>query len=478
MTLGCQEADSILAAYRHAIADLLLTEPLTDFVKYHFIVRLWRLTGDALEWQEHPALVRHIDDTGRSLKDAVRVAEIGGFDATCWDETSAALRAAGAFVPQQWRTSGQTSCLREGRKEITPEKIRLWFLMALVMKLHKLHDHDLESHPLYSDSCRSARSTLQASVKLFDPKHVSMRVMLLEDPAKVTNCIFFLRRLGLADFVDQTWAAFQHIWDTDLVRRPRNWSLYVYGLTHFVLCESRYYQSRINLDLFSDQYAAVSATSSSSAYREILDIFRHDAELLFGLENPDILAEVGLCFRLCGRDCDAICQRCTAFVKSCVRFCRLERRTILFPPGEVASKGLRRAEHSNCVALLLLATWNECFQAGPQFSRDRWEEILASCRPVAEVHLPEIPSSQGAGAKKASSSSGRSGKQATQSLPRPTLAAETYGEKRSRLEALGVLALHPSDKLPLSTGKRLPASWSASPSATLARPSQFSLAFR
>merc|ERR1712176_757922 len=114
-----------------------------------------------------------------------------------------------------------------------------------------------------------------------------------------------------------------------------------------------YYQRKLDIDLFDSKYAVISATSSSNAYRNILDILERNSDTILGTKNPDIIAEVGIAFRLCGREHKLVCQRCVDFIRSCVRYCGLERRTLLYSPNTSTSRGLRRSEHSNCLGLLL-----------------------------------------------------------------------------------------------------------------------------
>lgn len=378
-SFGCPEADAIVRTYRYAFRDLVLTEPLTDFVKYHFIVRLWRITGSP-EWAEHPSMYRHLDDCALRLQIAERVVELGGHDAANWTMSSPALQAAEAYVPQAWSKSGQSSSIHESKKDMTQEKIRLMFLMSVSIGLHKLFDHGLDKQPAYRKACQSARDTLTASCRFFDPHGPDMRIMLLEEPAKATNSIYYLRRMNIIDYVDAAWEVFNHVWELDLVRRPRNLELYTYGLTHFALNESIYYQERIDLEVFEAEYSMISEALSKQLYVKILDAIDQNIDGILNTENPDIIAEVGLAFRLCNKEQSSSCQRCVSFIRSCVRYCSLERRTMLFSPNSSASRGLRRSEHSNCVALLLLAAWPDQLFRGPIFNSDDWDKQVAKAR--------------------------------------------------------------------------------------------------
>eukprot|EP00451_Oxyrrhis_marina_P037445 CAMPEP_0204384468 /NCGR_PEP_ID=MMETSP0469-20131031/56894_1 /ASSEMBLY_ACC=CAM_ASM_000384 /TAXON_ID=2969 /ORGANISM="Oxyrrhis marina" /LENGTH=520 /DNA_ID=CAMNT_0051377097 /DNA_START=1 /DNA_END=1563 /DNA_ORIENTATION=+ len=420
--LGNSEADDILGTYRSGFQGLSLTEPLSDFSQYHFVTRIWRITGWG-EWKTQAAFVRHLHGTGKKLEAMLAVTDIGGSDVARWQAGSPALRAAEGLLPRALFKSGQTSSLRQAEKVVTAEKIQLWFLMVLAVAVHKLFDHDLHKHTKYHHLWHSSRAVLESSMHCFDPGWPAMKTMLLEDPAKCTNCLYFLRRIGVLDAVEAAWRQYQHVWDLDTLRRPRKLDLYLYGLTHFVLNESIFYQLRIDLEMCYASHQ-VGTAGLCCAYRWILNYFEANIDAILGLANPDIIAEVGLCFKVCSRTSIVVYQRCLEYVSSCVRFCSLERRTLLFSKDSDVSRGLRRSEHSNCVGLLLLAPWPSNLFWGPHYSGTEWERILATALDQRPRDLQVVPC-----------------------RTRKGTVVESYRDKRMRLESLGVLR----DRSPAAT---------------------------
>mmetsp|Transcript_23829 Transcript_23829/g.57769 ORF Transcript_23829/g.57769 Transcript_23829/m.57769 type:complete len:520 (+) Transcript_23829:23-1582(+) len=413
-SLGSCEADNILCTYRSGFQGFSLTEPLSDFCQYHFVTRVWRITGWG-EWKQQVAFVRHLHSTAKKLEAMLAVTEMGGHDVARWQAGSPALRAAESLLPRALFKSGQTSSLRQAERVVTAEKIQLWFLMVLAVAVHKLFDHDLHKHTKYCRVWSSARVVLEASVHCFDPCWPAMKTMLLEDPAKCTNCIYFLRRIGILDVVESAWQQYQHVWELDILRRPRKLDLYLYGLTHFVLNESIFYQLRIDLDLCYASHKAGKA-GLCCAYRWILSYFEANIEGILGLANPDIVAEVGLCFKVCSQTSSAAYPRCLEYIRACVRFCSLERRTLLFSQDSEASRGLRRSEHSNCVGLLLLAQWPQSLFWGPHYKDSEWDHVLEVTRDRSPDHVP-----------------------GASSCTRKGIVVESYRDRRIRLESLGVL---------------------------------------
>eukprot|EP00931_Biecheleriopsis_adriatica_P078230 TRINITY_DN5168_c0_g1_i4.p1 TRINITY_DN5168_c0_g1~~TRINITY_DN5168_c0_g1_i4.p1 ORF type:complete len:364 (+),score=62.81 TRINITY_DN5168_c0_g1_i4:87-1178(+) len=330
----------------------------------------------------------------------------------------------------------------------------------------KVLDHGLEIHQAFAEASAFAIEILKTSMEYFNPQRPGFQQLLLDDPVKSVNCMCRARRLGIVPkhWLDETWAAYQRVWKAD--RRTQQLELYVYGLTHFILDSTDFYQSRINLDLFSKQYEIISRIDSGSAFREILQYFEDQADSILQLADPDLLSEVGLCFRVCGRDTSTMCQRCTAYVRSMVRFCKLEQRVLLYKPGRSASRGLQREEHLNCVGLLLLSSWPRSFYRGPRYSTEEWDTLIATLpaeKPPADVHLqrsrsesarfPPRPKERAASRTRQSVLGYQKPASQAQLVRAQASTIETYAEKRKRLQALGILSSPSQAALRLSRMK-------------------------
>ena len=172
-------------------------------------------------------------------------------------------------------TKGKTATQpeREPLGAISPEKVHLWYLMSLMMALQKSVDHGLDRHPLYVHACEAAQDILRSSMNYFSPQNDNWKQMLREDPVKAVNCICRLRRLDIVPmhWLDAAWVIYQKVWTTE--RRKQYLELYVYGLTHFILDCTDFYQTRLDLKLFSSAYELISKFISGSVFREILHYF-------------------------------------------------------------------------------------------------------------------------------------------------------------------------------------------------------------
>ena len=79
---------------------------------------------------------------------------------------------------------------------------------------------------------------------------------------------------------------FNEVFGDDLSLDDLGFRNKVYTLTHYIIAESDYYQKIV----------------SAGEYKWILDYFTSHIDAILEKTNTDIVAEVGLCFRLCGID--------------------------------------------------------------------------------------------------------------------------------------------------------------------------------
>ncbi|MDT0502712.1 DUF3541 domain-containing protein, partial [Halomonas sp. PAR7] len=106
--------------------------------------------------------------------------------------------------------------------------------------------------------------------------------------AQVANQVHFLHQLGVMDLRREVEAAFRRRYPPDTLAllstaEYRNW---LYGLTHFVIGASRYYQQEVDAE----------------AYAWILEAFSEQSERIMRDATEDIQAEVALSFLLAGRE--------------------------------------------------------------------------------------------------------------------------------------------------------------------------------
>jgi len=168
--------------------------------------------------------------------------------------------------------------------------------------------------------------------------------------AQAINYIDYLRELGLADRRAEWVDAFRHAYPDgeDSLMRTMEFKDKIYGLTHIVLADSGYFQRELD----------------ASGVAWILDYFEKRLDRILEETKPDIIAEVGLCFLLAGRDGDPALDRCREAVAAA-----FDARLGMIP--SVSGKtDLRKGEHRNVLACLLL-DWPGRLYPGPDLSA--WE---------------------------------------------------------------------------------------------------------
>jgi len=115
--------------------------------------------------------------------------------------------------------------------------------------------------------------------------------ILLDEPIihayspQVVNYIYYLHDLGIANLRPQYGDAFRRVFpdDRDVKLSKYEFRDKVYGLTHFILAASDYYQYRVD----STEFAWILAYFASHIDRILIET------------TSDIMAEVGICFLLC-----------------------------------------------------------------------------------------------------------------------------------------------------------------------------------
>ncbi|EXJ12114.1 DUF3541 domain-containing protein [Nitrincola nitratireducens] len=164
--------------------------------------------------------------------------------------------------------------------------------------------------------------------------------------AQAANIAWFLHQLGIADYRDEFLSAFEHIYpsERDAVLSLNQYRNKIYGLTHVVIADSRYYQQ----------------PADEAALGWIADYFIANREQLLRDTTEDILAEVGISLMLLGNpEPEAVTQIQQALIQSF----DVEHRMIPSPEGVFH---LERGEHRNVLAIMLLA-WPDVLVSGPRF---------------------------------------------------------------------------------------------------------------
>lgn len=184
--------------------------------------------------------------------------------------------------------------------------------------------------------------------------------------AQVANQAHFLYQLGIVDLRDDMEAALRSVYPTDTVSalNKADYRNRLYGMTHIVIADSRYYQRWV----------------PAERHAWILAAFRSEIERILDEATEDIMAEVALSFLLAGLADDPVVARIRRHLMQAI-----DPRSGIIPSPD-GDTDLERGEHRNVLAIMVLG-WPGYLYAGPDLSR--------------QLHQPhDASASQGVGQRK------------------------------------------------------------------------------
>ncbi len=213
---------------------------------------------------------------------------------------------------------------------------RIAYYLNLLILINKIYSYHLEDTPLFPD-------TLTA-INFLKTKENDLKNYLLDEEnikiygAQLVNYVYYLYQLGIVDlrepYTNQFKIVFPDTEDTRLT--DLEYSAKIYGMTHFIISASRFYQSRLSPDSFE----------------WITTYFKnHISEIIARTEN-DVIAEVGVCFMLIkNSDINTI-----NIIKSYLS--TVYSRTYRMIPDKKNSFDLDKGEHRNILTIMLF-NWPE-----------------------------------------------------------------------------------------------------------------------
>ncbi|SDL19558.1 protein of unknown function [Franzmannia pantelleriensis] len=187
--------------------------------------------------------------------------------------------------------------------------------------------------------------------------------------AQVANIVHYLYQLGIVDLRDEVVGAFRQHYsparvaalDVDEYRNR------IYGMTHLVIADSRYYQREV----------------SAAEHAWILEAFAAELPRILRDTTEDIMAEVGISFLLAGQqDHPAVTQLREAIVDAYDPQARMI-------PATDGSTDLERGEHRNVLAIMLLR-WPEQLHPGPDLRKSLGQAPLAADSPSGGIDLQRL----------------------------------------------------------------------------------------
>ncbi len=303
-------------------------------IQGHYAIRQFRMTGDEKYAQG-------------SLVDLLTIAERQAYYACQLDDK--------AFIERESKLltsklgNGPRAKLRKKAVKAHPEFV---LLSDTVLRYASRIDEFGFTGPCHEQAMKTLKQYDMKSA-FTDPK------MIEAWAAQLVNYVYWQKQLGISDYSKEYKAAFQATYpdsqDVDLSKRQYRNKLY--GLTHFVLASSGYYQRYVDL----------------KDYQWILDYFENNIDRILKDATEDIITEVGIVFQITGSADHPVVSRIKQHL---VNAYSTEHKMILSPSGRA---NLATGEHRNVLAMMLFK-WPETLHQGPYLA-----EIKST-----EKYLPKL----------------------------------------------------------------------------------------
>ncbi|NAW33533.1 DUF3541 domain-containing protein [Halomonas alimentaria] len=318
--VGPAEPHRLAAERIRATYEAVLPE-LSTGKRRHYAQRLYRVTGDTRYLPANREYMAHLRE-----RLEVEIAELA-----MPGQVERLSRQSIEGYPR--RTEKQRA-----RAEMFTEWGEIAYAKGLLFRLVQAHYHGMLDEIPSHEQALEYLGDLPWAAFLTDPEVLGVYA------AQVANQAHFLHQLGVMDLRREVEAAFRRRYPPDTLEtlstaEYRNW---LYGLTHFVIAASRYYQREVDAE----------------AYAWVLESFEAQAERIMREATEDIQAEVALSFLLARREDHPLVGRVRDALVAAV-----DPASGMIPsPG--GSTDLERGEHRNVLAIMVLG-WQGRLYPGP-----------------------------------------------------------------------------------------------------------------
>lgn len=305
-------------------------------VQDHYALRMYRITGD--DAYVYPIAFNYLLMAGRLGRDIDNRANDNYIDGRT-DQ-----------ILGDYEGGGRKN---SARKEMFQKYHHLPFFLNLLYTCARLSDYRLTDSQTVSLLSRTIESLRTIDFRSFLLDQGVIRVFA----AQAVNHVFYLNELGIVDIRREYEKAFRRAFPEkdDEFLSNLEFKDKIYGMTHFILAASGYYQHTVD----------------SAEYGWILTYFDKLRNRIFKETKPDIIAEVGLCYLLCGRADDSMVTHCREAVIAAVD---TVTGTILSPADD---DDLEKGEHRNVLAIMLLR-WPATLHPGPYLEASpRYRKMFA-----------------------------------------------------------------------------------------------------
>jgi hypothetical protein len=298
---------------------------LRPYYQYHYAQRLWRIDNDQKYLQPIFA-----DFQIRTLKYIPTIARL---------DNHAFVKEESLKLLKGYPGKTEKKALRRKVYEKYPEVL---FYSHLLQYLFLAKAYYLNTYPGFRDYYNKALGAL----KRVDLKKFYLSPEMIEyNPSASANYSYYQKYLGVADYEKELLTTFKDFWLNKETPTKLEFLNKVYGLTHLVIASSYFYQEIVNYHKLE----------------WIFDFFDENFDLIIERSNPDVVAEVGLCFKLAGKFDHKVVKKAQKYVIS--KFDPEKG----FIPRDNKEASIEKLEHRNTIALLLLSDFDD-LNLGPNLA--------------------------------------------------------------------------------------------------------------
>lgn len=215
------------------------------------------------------------------------------------------------------------------------------FLINLILWLQKLKNFGLD-HPCFSQVQNDLKEINHAKTFL---SHQYFQI----DPSEAINTIYFLKNLKIINLTPQIKPFVEQTLMSIKSPKPHQYEVFIYGLTHIIINESNFYQKFV----------------SEEKCHWVLTLLENNLQQIIIRTNSDIVAEVGLCFKLARSPKKEVVKKTQEFIIK-----NFDEKIGFIPKNQ--QKKLENSEHSNILAIMLLTDFKKLYP-GPELSKYFYE---------------------------------------------------------------------------------------------------------
>jgi hypothetical protein len=293
--------------------------------QYHYALRKWRIDND----QKYVQPI-FIDFQMRTLKMIPKINKMDDPDYVKKESEKMLLH-----YPTEPEKKAK-------RREIYAKKPEILFYSNILHYIFLAKTYSVDILPEY-------KPYMDKAIKIL--KDVDLKSLFLDEgfiehnPSGSANDSYYLKYLGIDDYEPELLEKFKSFWLNRKTNTHLQFINKIYGMTHLVIAASYYYQQIVDKEKM----------------KWILTFFEKEIDTIIREANADVVAEVGLCFRLCGIQEHPVIDACREHI---AKFFNPERGVIT---KEESVSTLERLEHRNVISLLLFSSY-ESFNLGPNIA--------------------------------------------------------------------------------------------------------------